>query len=150
MKTAAVFRSTIEEIYNIASGANDILQLMLPDDKKSEIQDQITELKTRMEILKKTDERLEFIDDFNKRLNIFDQGVKDMENWLGEGRKRLDLIKNPPEEMSPEDRVTKSMEPSFQTQRLRALKKSTPLVNNGHKLSVNLTFFEPPTSARLL
>jgi len=110
MKTASVFRSTIEEIYNTTSGANDILQLMLPDDKKSEIQDQITELKTRMEILKKTDERLEFIDDFNKRLNIFDQGVKDMENWLGEGRKRLDLIKNPPEEMSPEDRVTKSME----------------------------------------
>merc|ERR1712106_133415 len=33
-----------------------------------------------------------------------------MENWLVEGRKRLDLIKCPPEEMSPEDRVTKSME----------------------------------------
>jgi len=110
MKTASIFRSTIEELFNITSGANDCLQLMLPDDKKPEIQDQITELKTRMEILKKTDERLEFIDDFNKRLNIFDQGVKDMENWLGEGRKRLDLIKNPPEEMSPEDRVTKSME----------------------------------------
>jgi len=110
MKTASIFRSTIEELFNITSGANDCLQLMLPDDKKSEIQDQITEIKTRMDILKKTDERLEFIDDFNKRLNIFDQGVKDMENWLGEGRKRLDLIKNPPEEMSPEDRVTKSME----------------------------------------
>merc|ERR1712013_116222 len=110
MKTASIFRSTIEELFNITSGANDCLQLMLPDDKKPEIQDQITELKTRMDILKKTDERLEFIDDFNKRLNIFDQGVKDMENWLGEGRKRLDLIKNPPEEMSPEDRVTKSME----------------------------------------
>jgi len=110
MKTASIFRSTIEEIFNICSGANDCLQLMLPDDRKSEIQDQITEIKTRMDILKKTDERLEFIDDFNKRLNIFDQGVKDMENWLGEGRKRLDLIKNPPEEMSPEDRVTKSME----------------------------------------
>merc|ERR1740137_457066 len=84
--------------------------MMLPDDRKQEISDQITEIKTRMDILKKTDERLEFIDDFNKRLNIFDQGVKDMESWLGEGRKRLDLIKNPPEEMSPEDRVTKSME----------------------------------------
>jgi len=110
MKTASIFRKTIEEIFNICSGANDCLQLMLPDDKKPEIQDQINEIKTRMDILKKTDERLEFIDDFNKRLNIFDQGVKDMENWLGEGRKRLDLIKNPPEEMSPEDRVTKSME----------------------------------------
>ena len=33
-----------------------------------------------------------------------------MEEWLDEGRKRLDLIKTPPEEMGPEDRVTKSME----------------------------------------
>ena len=66
---------------------------MLPDDKKPELIDQITELKARQDILKKTDERLEFIDDFNKRLNIFDQGVKEMESWLDEGRKRLDQIK---------------------------------------------------------
>merc|ERR1719150_2281379 len=46
-----------------------------------------------MAILKKTDERLEFIDDFNKRLNIFDQGVADMENWLLDGRKRLEQEK---------------------------------------------------------
>merc|ERR1712128_384825 len=110
MKTASIFRSTIEGIFNICAGTNDCLQLMLPDDKKAEISDQITELKTRMDILKTTDERLEFIDDFNKRLNIFDQGLKDMDAWLIDGRKRLDLIKNPPEEMSPEDRVTKSME----------------------------------------
>merc|ERR1719211_893097 len=90
--------------------ANECLQMMLPDDKKAEMNELVTEIKTRMEILKKTDDRLEFIDDFNKRLNIFDQGVRDMENWLGEGRKRLDCIKSPPQEMSPEDRVTKSME----------------------------------------
>ena len=110
MKTASIFRSTIEGLFNTCSVANDCLQLMLPDEKKPEITDQITEMKTRMDILKTTDERLEFIHDFNKRLNIFDQGLKDMDNWLVEGRKRLDLIKNPPEEMSPEDRVTKSME----------------------------------------
>merc|ERR1711892_1357838 len=110
MKTASIFRSTIEGLFNTCSVANDCLQLMLPDEKKSEINDQITELKTRMDILKTMDERLEFIDDFNKRLNIFDQGLKDMDAWLIDGRKRLDLIKNPPEEMSPEDRVTKSME----------------------------------------
>merc|ERR1719341_704539 len=110
MKTASIFRTNIEELYTTVSSANDCLQMMLPDDKKPEMNELVTELKTRMEILKKTDERLEFIDDFNKRLNIFDQGVKDMENWLGEGRKRLDCIKSPPQEMSPEDRVTKSME----------------------------------------
>ena len=59
----------------------------------------ITELQTRMAILQKTDEKLAFIDDFNKRLNVFDQGLIDMDNWLQDGRKRLDLIKNPPEVM---------------------------------------------------
>merc|ERR1711962_686683 len=110
MRTASMFRKNIEEIFNTCSGANDILQVMLPEEKKPEMNDQITEHKSRMDILRKADERLVFIDDFNKRLNVFDVGVKDMENWLGEGRKRLDMIKNPPEEMSPEDRVTKSME----------------------------------------
>jgi len=110
MKTAANYRATIEEVYGVTSGANDILQQMLPEEKKGEMNDQITELKSRMDILGKTDEKLAFIDDFNKRLNVFDVGVGEMENWLGEGRKRLDCIKNPPEEMSPEDRVTKSME----------------------------------------
>merc|ERR1719209_2293080 len=110
MKTASIFRATIEDLFNTVTKANETLQIMLPDDKKAEMNELVTEIKTRMEILKKTDDRLEFIDDFNKRLNIFDQGVKDMENWLGEGRKRLDMIKSPPQEMSPEDRVTKSME----------------------------------------
>ena len=110
VKTAANFRKTIEDIFNKTSGANDCLQMMLPDDKKPEMNEQIGELKTRMDVLKKTDERLEFIDDFNKRLNTFDKDIKEMEDWLGDGRKRLDLIKTPPEEMSPEDRVTKSME----------------------------------------
>merc|ERR1719445_2316545 len=83
---------------------------MLPEDIKPTIKEMITELQTRMAILNKTDEKLEFIDDFNKRLNTFDKTSAEMENWLLDGRKRLDLIKNPPEEMSPEDRVTKSME----------------------------------------
>jgi len=64
----------------------------------------------RMAILKKIDERLIFIEDFNKRLAVFDKNLTDLEDWLGEGRKRLNGIKNPAEILSPEDRVTKTME----------------------------------------
>eukprot|EP00092_Neocalanus_flemingeri_P014314 GFUD01015435.1.p1 GENE.GFUD01015435.1~~GFUD01015435.1.p1 ORF type:complete len:646 (+),score=203.50 GFUD01015435.1:71-2008(+) len=110
MKNAANFRKSIEEIFNTVSGANDILQQMLPDDKKSPMKDEVKEIKTRMDILKKTDDRLSFMDDFNKRLAVFDKNVTDLEDWLGEGRKRLDGIKNPVEHLSPEDRVTKTME----------------------------------------
>merc|ERR1719225_487308 len=83
MKTASIFRATIEDLFSTVTKANECLQMMLPDDKKAEMNELVTEIKTRMEILK-------------KRLNIFDQGVRDMENWLGEGRKRLDCIKSPP------------------------------------------------------
>merc|ERR1711936_966221 len=110
MKTAANFRKGIEGIYETVSGANDCLQQMLPEDRKQPMAQEVAEIKTRMEILSKTDERLEFILDFNKCLAIFDKNVSDLEDWLGEGRKRLDGIKNPTELLSPEDRVTKTME----------------------------------------
>merc|ERR1712088_1187243 len=48
--------------------------------------------------------------DFNQRLAVFDKNVTELEDWLGEGRKRLDGIRNPTELLSPEDRVTKTME----------------------------------------
>jgi len=110
MKTAANFRKTIEEIYNTVSGANDCLQLMLPDEKKAPMKDEVKEIETRMEILKKTDGRLDFILDFNKRLAVFNQNVTELEGWLEEGRKKLDSVKSPTELLTPEDRVTKSME----------------------------------------
>jgi len=110
MKTAASFRKGIEDIFNTVSGANDCLQQMLPDEKKAPMAGEVQEIKTRMDILKKTDERLEFILDFNKRLAVFHTCVTELEDWLGEGRKRLDGIRNPVELLSPEDRVTKTME----------------------------------------
>jgi len=110
MKTAANFRKGIEGLFDTVSGANDCLQQMLPDEKKQPMADEVGEIKTRMEILKKTDDRLIFILDFNQRLAVFDKNVTELEDWLGEGRKRLDGIRNPTELLSPEDRVTKTME----------------------------------------
>merc|ERR1719323_1385463 len=92
VKTAANFRKGIEGIYETVSGANDCLQQMLPEDRKQGMKQEVEEIKTRMAILGKTDERLEFILDFNKRLAIFDKNVSDLEDWLGEGRKRLEDI----------------------------------------------------------
>ena len=63
-----------------------------------------------MDVLKKTDERLAFINDFNKRLGVIDTALTDLDNWLLEGRKRIDAIIEPKADLSPEDRVTKSME----------------------------------------
>lgn len=110
MKTASNYRKTIEEVYNTVKNSNDCLQQMLPEDKKAGMNNEVNELTTRCEILTKTDEKLVFIDEFNQRLNVFDVNVTELENWLDEGNKRLDSIKNTKEAVSPEDRVTKAME----------------------------------------
>ena len=110
VKTAENYGRTIEEVFSTVSGANDILQLMLPDEKKKPMNDEVADIVKRMAIMKKIEEKLVFIEDFNKRLAVFDKNLTDLEDWLGEGRKRLDGIKNPAEILSPEDRVTKTME----------------------------------------
>lgn len=110
MKTAANFRKNIEEVYNTVKNANDCLQQMLPEERKAGMLKEVEELTTRTEVLNKTDERLVFINEFNERLTAWDIKVTELENWLKEGNKRLDSIKNTKDDLSPEDRVTKAME----------------------------------------
>ena len=47
---------------------------------------QVKELKTRMEVLGTTDERLGMIENFNTRLGVFNDAVTEMENWIGDVR----------------------------------------------------------------
>ena len=62
MKTAENYRKTIQEVFNTVSEANNILQLMLPDEKKKPMNEEVAEIVKRMDILRKIDERLVFID----------------------------------------------------------------------------------------
>ena len=80
----------------------------LPQGRKQGMKQEVEEIKKKMAILAKTDDRLKLILDFNKHLIILDKKVS--EDWLGEGRKRLDSIKNHTELLSLEDRVTKTTE----------------------------------------
>ena len=90
-------------MYNSLSGN-------LPEEKKKHMTDRVGDIDERISVLSKTDEKLDFIDDFNKRLAIFNASVNELEGWLTEARKRVDNIISPDSSFSPEDRVTKTME----------------------------------------
>ena len=90
-------------MYNLLSGN-------LPEEKKKHMTDRVGDIDERISVLSKTDEKLDFIDDFNKRLAIFNASVNELEGWLTEARKRVDNIISPDSSFSPEDRVTKTME----------------------------------------
>ena len=82
----------------------------LPEEKKKNMMDRVGDIQERMAVLNKTDEKLANIDNFNKKLAIFNKSLSELETWLSEARKRIDGIISPEAALSPEDRVTKTME----------------------------------------
>ena len=56
------------------------------------------------------DEKLKKLDEFNGQLKAFDGQVKELEEWLPQGRKRMDDLLNPDNPVTAEDRVVQTME----------------------------------------
>jgi len=110
LKTAASIRKDIEEVFATVTGANEIVQTLLTDDMKAELNEQVEGLKTRMETNNRIDEKLKSIDAFNVSLKEYEGVLKELEEWQGAGRKRMDDLLNPPAPMEAEDRVLKTME----------------------------------------
>jgi hypothetical protein len=110
LKTAAEMRKDIEATFQSLSGANDILAKLLTDDKKAELAEEVENLKCRLSILESMDEKLKMINDFNGQLKEFEQNMKELAEWLGVGRKRMDELIKPAAPISAEDRVVQTME----------------------------------------
>ena len=96
---------------DILAAANSI-KVFLPKNKIKDIEGQINELETRMDIMGQADKKLAFIDDFNKRLSAFSQGLKDLHIWLDEGERRLHALRKEQQQQkpNPEAKITKVME----------------------------------------
>ena len=88
------------------------IKVYLPKNKIKDVEDQVKELEDRMGIMAETDKKLECIDDFNKRLTAFSQGLKDVQNFLDDGERRLQIIRKEEQhgEPNPETKITKVME----------------------------------------
>jgi len=62
------------------------------------------------------DEKLKKLDEFNGQLKVFDGQVKELEEWLPQGRTRMDDLLNPDNPVTAEDRVVQTMELQSDTQ----------------------------------
>ena len=111
MKNAANTRKDIEAVFKTVSDANTIVQILLTDDMKAELNEQVNELKERGSTNDKIEDRLKAIDDFNGKIKIYIGVLVELEKWNLEGRKRMDeLLAGPAPGSSAEDRVLMTME----------------------------------------
>ena len=104
-------RKDIDAVFKTVSDANQIVQVLLTDDMKAELNQQVEELKERAAVSDKIDDRLKVIDEFNGKIKIYIGVLVELEKWNLEGRKRMDeLLAGPAPGSSAEDRVLMTME----------------------------------------
>jgi len=110
MKTAATMRKGIEDSFNAMVKANETLNQLLEDDMKMELGEQVTGLKERLVVLSDMDEKLKRLEEFNGQLKTYDGQLKEAEEWLLGGRKRMDGLIKPEEPIEVQERVMRTMD----------------------------------------
>jgi len=114
MKIAATMRFEVEDLFGQTESAFNCLCIFAPEDKKKELEVHVTQLRERLEVLKKIDEGLADLFQFNKELVTFDATLTELNAYItGRAQEKLAALREPdPVDAAPdpEDRVTKAME----------------------------------------
>jgi len=110
LKTAVDIRKNIEGVFKIVDDANTTIQVLLTEDVKAELNEQVSDLKARAAVNDQIDEKLKSIDAFNGKLKNYFVVVAELEVRNAEGRKRMDELLNPAAPIQAEDRVLQTME----------------------------------------
>ena len=82
----------------------------LPEDKKDFVKKEVKAVTDKLEVLGRFKEKVDKIDEFVTSLKAFDVTLKDIDGWMTDADKQLEEIKNASDKMTPEDRVSYTME----------------------------------------
>merc|ERR1739846_150769 len=88
----------------------DCMTMTLPEDKKDFVKKEVKAVSEKLTVVEKFREKVEKIENFVNRLNEFDKSLKSMDVWMKEAETQLNDIKNNSDKMTPEDRVSYTME----------------------------------------
>jgi len=99
-----------ENPQKLVGDANNIVQVLLTEEMKAELNDQVSDLKSQSSVNDDIDEKLKKIDSFNGKLKGYISVIGELEAWTSDGRKRMDELLNPPAAIQAEERVLQTME----------------------------------------
>merc|ERR1711963_921842 len=84
--------------------------MTLPEDKKDFVKKEVKAVSEKLVVVEKFHEKVAKIENFVNKLNEFDGTLKSMDKWMKEADTQLHDIKNNSDKMTPEDRVSYTME----------------------------------------
>ena len=102
--------NTINGMYGNIQHDYDVMTMTLPEDKKDFVKKEVKAVTDKLEVLGRFKEKVDKIDSFVTELKNFDQTLKDIDAWMKDAENQLHDIKNNSATMTPEDRVSYTME----------------------------------------
>merc|ERR1719350_808856 len=103
-------KNTIEGQFNAIQKNYECMTMTLPEDKKDFVKKEVKAVSEKLTVVEKFREKVEKIENFVNRLNEFDKSLKGIDAWMKEAETQLSDIKNNSDKMTPEDRVSYTME----------------------------------------
>merc|ERR1711997_264012 len=102
--------NTISNMYNAINHDYDVMTMTLPEDKKDFVKKEVKAVTEKLEVIGRFQEKVDKIDEFVTSLKNFDLTLKDIDGWMKDAENQLNEIKNASDKMTPEDRVSYTME----------------------------------------
>ena len=112
-KRQKIFTDTKTTIDNMFGGIQhdyDVMTMTLPEDKKDFVKKEVKAVSEKLEVVGRFKEKVDKIDEFVTQLDNFDKSLKMVDSWMKEADNQLNDIKNNSDTMTPEDRVSCTME----------------------------------------
>merc|ERR1712156_420987 len=88
----------------------DCMTMTLPEDKKDFVKKEVKAVSEKLVVVEKFQEKVQKIENFVNKLNEFDKSLKTIDAWMKDAENQLNEIKNNSDKMTPEDRVSYTME----------------------------------------
>merc|ERR1712083_516923 len=88
----------------------DVMTMTLPEDKKDFVKKEVKAVGEKLEVVGRFREKVDNLDGFVSSLENFDKTLKTVDGWMKDANNQLDDIKNHSDAMTPEDRVSCTME----------------------------------------
>jgi len=103
-------KSTINGMFADITKNYETMTMTLPEDKKDFVKKEVKAVSEKLTVVEKFHEKVEKIETFVNKLNEFDKSLKSIDSWMKEAEGQLNDIKNNSDKMTPEDRVSYTME----------------------------------------
>merc|ERR1712088_740520 len=103
-------KSTWDGMFADITKNYETMTMTLPEDKKDFVKKEVKAVSEKLTVVEKFHEKVEKIETFVNRLNEFDKSLKSIDVWMKEAETQLHDIKNNSDKMTPEDRVSYTME----------------------------------------